>query len=210
MRSCKQVIAGVPCAKCPFRKDVPIYLRRARRQDIADSMNAGQDFLCHATVDYDGEDDEGEAQADTTDAQICAGAAKAAMASGGTTQMMRIAERLGMADLDRTAQRGADVWSLDEWVRLAEGATGENPEWEIDEDIETCNTVDDGCLAPAGFMGMGGAVIRGTEAADLRCSECEEAVCSNCAVDGLCGVCRDWAEEPDDEPAEARSMEPAG
>lgn len=206
MPHCSRIaIAAVPCARCPFRKDVPVYLRADRREEIADSLYAGQDFPCHATVTY--KDGQGESTADTSRSVTCAGAAKALMLTGGTTQLMRIAERLGAADLDATAERGAEVWSLDEWRRLAMGSTGDDPTWEIPENVETCNTVDDRCLAPAGFLTGSGGVVRGTVAADMECSECSEAVCSNCADDeGRCGTCRGWDFEDEDEEARVESQ----
>lgn len=188
-------ITAAPCAKCPFRKDVPIYLRRERREEIAHALNNGGDFSCHATVNYV-EDDDGESYGDTSEATTCAGAAKALMLAGGTTQLMRVAERLGLADLDRTAERGAEVWSLTEWPLLAEGATGDNPEYDEDAEVETCGTVNAGCLAPAGYLGAGGGVLYGTEAADEECVECGEAVCSNCISEqGHCGFCAEYEDE---------------
>ena len=55
-----------PCAECPFRRDRPGFLRRARVQSIADGLLAEgetcQPFKCHKTIGM------GE------DAQHCAGA----------------------------------------------------------------------------------------------------------------------------------------
>jgi hypothetical protein len=192
-------VVKAPCAKCPFRKDVPIYLRRGRRQEIAEALVEGGDFPCHATVDYS---EDGEGTESGSGGATCAGAAKAIMAAGGTTQLMRIAERLGAADLDDVAVRGAEVWDLDDWTRLAEGSTGDAPVWEVggeDGEVRACCTVDDGCLAPAGFLSSSGAVVRGSEEADGECVECGEPLCSNCAdPEGLCSMCRDWSEDDED------------
>lgn len=193
----KLAITPTPCSHCPFRKDVPIYLRLDRREEIADSLFDGFDFPCHATVKQM-EDADGEDWQDTSDSKTCAGAAKALMAAGGTTQLMRISERLGMADLDRTAARGAEVWDLCDWVRLAEGSTGEAPEWEVgDEDgVNTCNTVGPYCTAPAGYMTGSGAAKHGTDEAELECPSCGDFVCEECADDeGVCGNCRAWDED---------------
>lgn len=195
-----KAITVAPCQHCPFRKDVPIYLRLGRRAEIADSLFDGMDFPCHATV-RQMEDDDGEAWQDTDGAKTCAGAAKALMAAGGTTQWMRISERLGMADLDRTAEAGAEVWDLGDWVRLAEGATGAEPTWEVgDEDgVRTCSVVDGDCLAPAGYLTASGAAKHGTEEADGECPVCEEPVCSNCADDqGRCSMCTEDDEDDED------------
>jgi hypothetical protein len=184
-------ITSNPCAKCPFRKDVPIYLRLAGRREIARSLVNGETFYCHGAVDYSDESGEG----DTTNSVECAGAAKAMLAMGATTQSMRIAERLGLADLDATAERGAEVWALATWQELAEGATADSPEWDDDE-IETCNTVNETCIAPAGYGGFNGGVAIGTKAADCECSECGEPVCSECiSATGLCGMCAEWGAE---------------
>jgi hypothetical protein len=194
------VVTAAPCAKCPFRRDVPIYLRLGRRREIARHLIDGGSFACHATVDYD-PDEEGEGLDDDYDdsgASMCAGAAKAMLADDATTNAMRVAERLGVVDLDRVAERGADVWGLAEWQTLAEGATADNPEEADDDDeIETCNTVNERCIAPAGYGGYGGGIAYGTDPADLKCSECWEPVCSACAdEEGRCGLCTD--EEDDD------------
>lgn len=85
-----------PCAKCPFRKDVPSYLRFGRRVEIAQALLSGGSFHCHNTVDYSQEDDEGETIADTSDALLCAGAERSLAAAGTSSQMGRIAERLGL------------------------------------------------------------------------------------------------------------------
>lgn len=191
-------ISMAPCAKCPFRKDIPIYLRPERREEIVEALRDGLSFPCHESVDWheaESDDDEPYYEGGETE---CAGAVKALLAAGGTTQMTRIAERLGIADADVVAARGVDVWALDQWPRLAEGSTGDAPAWEEgDEDgVETCNTVNGGCLAPAGYLGTSGAVVSGTVAADGECGTCGEACCTNCLDDGgLCGYC---TEDEDD------------
>jgi hypothetical protein len=115
------------------------------------------------------------------------------MLSGGTTQMMRIGERLGLVDLDKVAERGADVWTLDDWVLLEERSTGDNP---VFQEPLACSTMEAGCLAPAGYQGSGGGVISGTESADGECPECGVPVCSNCAdAKGLCGTCHGYHED---------------
>lgn len=86
-----------PCAKCPFRTDVPGYLRRARAREIATTLTRYQQtFTCHATVDYETGEGEG---VDTPDSQHCAGAMIMLEHMGQPNQMMRIAERLGMYDM---------------------------------------------------------------------------------------------------------------
>jgi hypothetical protein len=196
-------IAPAPCGNCPFRKDVPIYLRADRRQEIVDAITEGRDFYCHGTtVDVEGPDGEC-ARAVTSDSSICAGAAKAIMAAGGTTQMMRINERLGLADLDKVEGRGADVWDLDQWPRLAEGSTADAPEWLEGNEygVNTCTVNGPGCDAPAGWLGVGGTVVRGNVAADSECSACGEPACSTCLDGGdVCPDCAEgWGDEDDEE-----------
>lgn len=193
------VITAAPCAKCPFRKDVPIYLRRERRVEIAGSLVGGSWFPCHATVDYSGDagdEDDADWTGDPSGASMCAGAAKALMANGGTTNLMRVAERLGLVDLDRVEARGPDVWDLATWQQLAEGVTADDPEKE--EEVVTCSVVNENCLAPAGYGGMNGGVVLGIEPADGECRECGEGLCTECGGEEmLCTTCKPW--DDDDE-----------
>lgn len=191
------VITAAPCSKCPFRKDVPIYLRRERRVEIAQSLADGAWFPCHATVDYDlDEDDDGWAEADSSGASMCAGAAKALLSNGASTNLMRAAERLGLVDFDRVETRGPEVWDLFTWQGLAEGATADNPEEE--PEVITCTDVGPDCTAPAGFMGGGGVVVEGIEPADGECAECGEGLCTECGGEEmLCMMCKPWDDDDD-------------
>jgi hypothetical protein len=188
-----KAISQAPCAHCPFRKDVPIYLRQDRREEIAESIANGHFFPCHETTSHD-EDGSAYWTGETVE---CAGAAKAVMLAGGTTQMMRISERMGWADLDKVAERGPEVWELSEWRRLAEGSTGDDPVWEIEEYVNTCHVVDAGCTAPAGTLGAGGAILDGLEPADFECEHCGEWTCESCSNgDGVCNMCvEDYGED---------------
>lgn len=189
------VVTPAPCGKCPFRKDVPIYLRAERRQQIIHSITQeGSDFHCHQHL-VEGEDDEGETTLlATSESPICAGAAKALLMENGSTQVMRSASSLGLIDLDEIERRGADVWGLDVWARIPEGETADTFDVRDLDEIETCSVVDHGCHAPAGMLGPGG-IERGTVAAELRCAECDEPVCENCQQDGICNSCREWEED---------------
>jgi hypothetical protein len=194
-----RAITQAPCSTCPFRKDRPQFLHREHRAEIAESLYDQDTFWCHGTY---GHDDEGEAVIDM-DAVQCAGALKALMLDGGTTQLSRISERLGLADLDKVAARGTDVWPLHEWVLLEIGEHAGNidPDTLIDRTPETCSVVwDSRCEAPAGYKHMGGGISRGTEAAEYRCEMCYEPVCGSCRNDvGVCFNCADSDEETDDE-----------
>lgn len=200
----KTLVAKAPCGKCPFRSDVPIYLRRGRRIEIATALLNGSQFSCHSTVDYSREDDEGDTLPDDTDASFCAGATKALMQIGAPNQQLRIMERLGEVDLDKVADTGADCWDLTTWQTLPEGATAEDPGVEDEDDeVQTCNTVGPNCLAPAGYA-IGGGVTYGTESADGECYECGDPCCSECLEevsedDNLrCGSCASWYREDED------------
>lgn len=101
-----------PCAKCPFRSDIRAYLRQERVREIEDSL-VRSEFPCHETVMHDGEGDrvrsDGEAH--------CAGALILLEKLGRPSQMMRIAERLGMYDASRL-DMGAPVF--DDFDEMAE------------------------------------------------------------------------------------------
>jgi hypothetical protein len=86
-----------PCPKCPFRTDGPGYLTRGRAAEIAATLERGGRFACHATVDYSDSDGEGVV---TSSPLECAGAVIVLEKMGRSTQMMRIAERLGMYSRD--------------------------------------------------------------------------------------------------------------
>lgn len=88
-----------PCADCPFRKGTPMSLHPDRVTEITDMMldSQGGVFPCHKTVDYDSEEAE-EGEGWRTGKQHCAGALIFAEKHKNATQMMRIAERLGMYD----------------------------------------------------------------------------------------------------------------
>lgn len=197
MTTMRRPIAAVPCHACPFRKDVAIYLRRGRRIEIAEAILSGKTFFCHSTVDYESEEDEeGNAVPGVSQSSECAGAVKAALAAGTSTNHSRTVEALGMMNVEALASKGAECWNLTEWQDLAEGATGDNKLRDDDEEEgETCSVANAGCLAPAGYA-MGGGVVYGTERTDGECAECGEPVCENCASDGgLCAYCDEWEDE---------------
>jgi len=190
------IITAAPCAKCPFRKDVPIYLTAGRRQEIARALVEGSDFHCHNTVDYDTDelDDDGFDVPSTDNASLCSGAMTALDVSGGSNQNLRIAMRLGLYDPAVSADHADKVWRLDEWVRLAEGATGDEPD-EVEEG-DCCAIVNENCEAPAGFMGSNGGIVVGTDYVDTYCSGCGDPVCDSClAIPAPYPMCPYCAEE---------------
>ncbi len=92
-----------PCDNCPFRRKGFIPLKSTRADQIAQLMlitagGAGGEFPCHKTT-VDCEDEDGFSDLrETKDSLHCAGALIFAEKQGSATQMMRIAERLGMYD----------------------------------------------------------------------------------------------------------------
>lgn len=82
-----------PCDNCPFRHDIPGYLTAERVEDIERSL-VNAEFPCHKTTEFD---EEGEVM--HTGKEIhCAGALILLEKIERPSQMMRIAERLGMYD----------------------------------------------------------------------------------------------------------------
>lgn len=92
-----------PCAKCPFRRDVPGYLRHERAGEIADAITEGDAaFWCHQTVDHDDEND-GDGNPEYTPTgkeEHCIGAAIMLDKMGMANQAMRIGERMGWLKYD--------------------------------------------------------------------------------------------------------------
>lgn len=97
---------NTPCSLCPFRTDVPAYIREARGEEIWESLGRGAMFPCHKTVDYS--DDEGDGRVTST-SQFCAGALilmeQEWEGQGGAmaNQMVRICTRIGSPPLDLDA-----------------------------------------------------------------------------------------------------------
>jgi hypothetical protein len=90
-----------PCAHCPFRKDIQAYLTEDRVREIEQSL-VRSEFPCHETT-VDSEDEDGNsARIATRDSMHCAGALILLEKEGRSSQMMRIAERLGMYDASKS------------------------------------------------------------------------------------------------------------
>ena len=85
-----------PCAQCPFRHDIPAYLRPERAEEIMESLvNHQASFPCHKTLVPS--DDDFELR-ETKKTEHCAGALIMLESMELPNQMMRIAERLSMYD----------------------------------------------------------------------------------------------------------------
>lgn len=84
-----------PCSNCPFLRKGGIRLTEERVESIAGMMLSpeGGTFACHKTT---AENSDGTEMRETKDSRHCAGALIFSEANGNATQMMRIAERLGM------------------------------------------------------------------------------------------------------------------
>lgn len=86
-----------PCSDCPFLREGGVRLTSARVEEIAGMMldTGGGTFPCHKTTV---EAEDGLEREATSSSQHCAGALIFAEKNETATQMMRIAERLGMYD----------------------------------------------------------------------------------------------------------------
>lgn len=91
----------IPCSNCPFLKEGGIRLVKSRARDIAKGMldSQGITFPCHKTTTDEEREEEDDGHFIPRDHHIhCAGALIFAEKNGNATQMMRIAERLGIYD----------------------------------------------------------------------------------------------------------------
>lgn len=178
---------AAPCKECPFRNDLPHgYLRAERITEIVESLLRGVSFPCHkTTVEIESENGFSDLEADENSLQ-CAGAEIFLAKQGTSTQMSRIAERLGMpvATLDMDAA----VCGSHREMLTAHGHDEES-------EYEPCSVADYGCLHPAGYM-MGGGVVECTDGEEtFECSECGEFVCEACSERGVCNNCREDADD---------------
>lgn len=161
---------ATPCKHCPFRTDIHGYLTADRVRGIAESLFGGASFPCHETTEA-WEDDDGDSErVATDDSQQCAGAEIFLAKQGMSTQMGRIAERLGMKVAKLNSK--APVCSSVSEMLTVHGH--DEPEG------EPCSVVDPDCEAPAGWQ-MGGGVMPGDSVAEYECDECGQPVCGACS-----------------------------
>ena len=111
-----KIITPRPCDSCPFRVEPYFELAPGRRAEIAQSLRDENVFHCHKQVDYD---DEGG----YTVGQVCAGAVKSALLSEVNNWMHRLAMATDDLLIDEVLATGAEVWPLDSWTEIGEGAT---------------------------------------------------------------------------------------
>jgi hypothetical protein len=107
-----------PCNHCPFLREGGIKLRADRIREISDLMLYGNSggFPCHRTTKYN--DEHGDLMEDAN-SKHCTGALVYAEKQERSTQMMRIAERLGLynPELVMTEANVDMVWGdVDEWL----------------------------------------------------------------------------------------------
>lgn len=107
---------NAPCPNCPFLRAQVAMLRAGRKREIAAALRRGEWFPCHKTVDYE-QDDGGRT---THRSRWCAGAL-ATMENepdpgAAKNQAVRIAQRLGLIDLEALRGRELVFGSLREWV----------------------------------------------------------------------------------------------
>lgn len=163
-----------PCKDCPFRTDVPGYLRRDRAQEIAREIARGSTFPCHKTTVPDPEDE--SARMATQTSQMCAGAIIVMEHEDAPNQMLRIAERIGLYDRRKMDMNAPVHRSFAAFIRHH----GDGDDW---ESAEPCSICGDGCEAPAGWM-EGGVVVTNEDidpSVMTVCPECEQPVCETCA-----------------------------
>ena len=175
-----------PCKHCPFRSNIKGYLTKERVVEIAQSVINGQTFPCHKTTE-EIEDDYGESDmVATNDSQSCAGAEIFAHHHGTSSQMSRIAERLHLP-VAKLNLRAKVCKSLREMIEVHDG----------EQEGETCEIVNENCLAPAGYS-MGGGAIEGDEFVTTTCHECGRYVCEACSKmvkrKRVCDECREAGE----------------
>ena len=110
---------------------------------------------------------------------------------GNSTQMMRIAERLGLYSPERAKNQDAVFDSLRELMASCDDA-------EEVEEITPCTVADPGCEAPAGFQNSNGT-FEGEDSAEFECAACGDPVCGTCSTEvkvkrkktRLCNYCRE-------------------
>lgn len=90
-----------PCPQCPFRTDIAPYLQPERVREIEHNLHRGE-FYCHKTTNSDrfnGEEEgNGSYYNPSGHEEHCAGALILLEKLERPSQMMRIAERLGLYD----------------------------------------------------------------------------------------------------------------
>lgn len=113
MRTSDPFSMTTPCNNCPFRTDVIPYLRAERVRKLSVSLKQ-ETFDCHKTTNGEFSDDDGHYRKSGDEAH-CAGALILMEKIDEPSQMMRIAERLGMYD---PGELDMDAPVFDDWESM--------------------------------------------------------------------------------------------
>lgn len=181
-----------PCTSCPFRTDLPVSLRPGRAREIHRSIASGQQFPCHKTVDYSGE------TPSDLHATACAGALIISEREGHSSQMTRIAERLGMYDREKLHQDAPVFGTFREWITAMDRKTREEApgDHEPEPGESFCEIVySSECENPPGHL-INGRPVDNPDGplCTAECRECGRAMCGECSEyagphAGLCLDC---------------------
>jgi hypothetical protein len=106
-----------PCAMCPFRSDIEPYLTPMGAHEIATSLRNGAGFPCHLTTAAAGDEEGADTRAETPWSMQCAGALIMMEREGVSSQLTRIAERLGLYDRNRLDMNAPTYEALAAWER---------------------------------------------------------------------------------------------
>lgn len=159
-----------PCSNCPFRTDVAPYLRPERAMEISQSLNRGEDFTCHKTLETDCEGDTVIGNRSRT----CAGSMILLEKMDRPTQGMRIGERLGMYSRENLDMDAPVYDSLFEWVDSFAPETDSSA-------APHCDVVGPHCTDPAGYMdGNGVTANMAPGHSENECPACGKNVCDEC------------------------------
>jgi hypothetical protein len=104
-----------PCTNCPFRSDVPAYLRKSRVREIENAL-VRRTFACHKTT-VDHEDEDGNCDRIVVqESQHCAGALILLEKTECQSDSMQFAERLGIYTPDGLDLAAPVYNSFDEMI----------------------------------------------------------------------------------------------
>ena len=174
-----------PCENCPFRTDIPGYLRPERAREIAESIACGAEFPCHKTTVPDPDDDSLNVGAEHS--QMCAGAMILMEHEQAPNQMLRVAERIGLYDAGKLDMDAPVARSFVEFIRHHGGD---------EEDQQTCEICNAGCEAPAGMLIQGHVITYDNSDVELYdCKSCGAMMCQSCSEgEEECPYCLEHAD----------------
>jgi hypothetical protein len=106
-----------PCPHCPFRKDIPAFLRKDRVRELRENLPE-QSFTCHKTIQYS--DDEGEPMQGTGMEALCAGSLILMEKLGEQWRPAQLGERLGLYDRSKLDMAAPVFENWDEMEKAQE------------------------------------------------------------------------------------------